>query len=491
MTKSFKILIADDNLDNILLLKRRLRRDNYLFYTAQDGQAALTEAKRILPDLILLDVNMPKLDGFEVCHRLRAFEATRLTPIIIITAAKTSLEDQVTGLGLGADDYLTKPVNYRELAARVERKLQVKVLEDELRRQKEELEVILTSTTDAVLRIGPDGQVHFLNPAGARLFGLADSFSAVAGADDQHHYQNILAKHPHCVTALEQVKTEVRQQPANCEIELADGRTMLMNVAPVTLPGPQLDGWVLVLRDITHLKEIDRLKSVVIANAAHDLKNPLSSALLYLELLVEKLPEQNDLPYKLAVSALQSVERMKHMTTHMLDLDRLETGQVLEIYPCDIVALAHDTLRQMANLAQQQAIDLVVELPSAPLMIPGDPIYLGQAIANLLHNALKFTPAGGMVTFSLKPEGQNVIIAVADSGPGIAPEYQAHIFDRFYRVKDQSNLKHTAGSGLGLAIVKAVVTQHQGLVWLESQPGQGSTFYVSLPRLATEERPHG
>ncbi len=125
----FKIIIADDTPDNVDLLKRRLRSPNYTFYTAADGQEALTLTRSIAPDLILLDVNMPVMDGFEVCRRLRMNKNTRDIPVIIITAARISTEDQITGLGLGADDYLTKPFNHHELVARVARKLQVRELQ--------------------------------------------------------------------------------------------------------------------------------------------------------------------------------------------------------------------------------------------------------------------------------------------------------------------------------------------------------------------------
>ena len=475
-SKPFNILIADDNPDNIHLLERRLRKDNYIFHTAMNGQETLEQVERISPDLILLDVNMPIMGGFEVCRRLRDNDATRAIPVIIITAAKTSIEDQITGLGLGADDYITKPFNPRDLALRVERKLQVKALEDELRRQKEEMSAIVFSAADAILRVGADNHIQFCNPAAQRLFNCANPPVG-------QHYDDICKHCPALELGFQQIKPDANSQISGYEVEMDNGKTIFVNVAAVGVPGKQYNGWVLILHDISHLKEIDRLKSNIIANAAHDLKNPLSSAILYTELLVESITDHNSDQYTLATSALHSIERMKQMTLHLLDLERLENGNILDITACDLVEIGQSLVQQMSGLAQKQNIHLTASLPDTPVMVEGDFVYLSRAVANLMSNALKFTPAGGTVTVSLKQKDQAAIISVQDTGPGIPPNHQARIFNRFYRVKDQKETREKIGSGLGLSIVKSIVTQHQGTIWLESKEGVGTTFHISLPVL--------
>ncbi|OQY31328.1 MAG: hypothetical protein B6243_08610, partial [Anaerolineaceae bacterium 4572_5.2] len=285
-SRSFNILIADDNHDNIHLLERRLRNENYIFYTALDGQETLDQVEQVSPDLILLDVNMPVMNGFEVCRRLRDNEATRSIPVIIITAAKTSIDDQITGLGLGADDYITKPFNSRDLIARVERKLQVKALEDELRRQKEEMSAVLLSAADAILRIDANKRIQFCNPAARRLFNCTTSPTNL-------RYDDICSNCPGLKMGFKQIKPGASKQTAGYEVEMDDGKTIFINVSAISASNQQHDGWVLVLHDISRLKEIDRLKSNIIANAAHDLKNPLSSAILYAEMLVESIADQS------------------------------------------------------------------------------------------------------------------------------------------------------------------------------------------------------
>ncbi len=478
-SRSFNILIADDNLDNIHLLEHRLRKENYIFHTALDGQKALEQVERIPPDLILLDVNMPVMDGFEVCRRLRDNEATRSIPVIIITAAKISIDDQITGLGLGADDYITKPFNPKDLIARVERKLQVKALEDELRRQKEEISAILSSAADAILRIDAGKRIQFCNPAAQRLFNCANPPTGL-------HYGDVCSGCPALEMGFEQVKPDINKQTAGYEVEMDDGKTIFINVATISAANQQHDGWVLVLHDISRLKEIDRLKSNIIANAAHDLKNPLSSAVLYTELLVESIADSNSDQYALATSALRSIERMKQMTVHLLDLERLENGDILDIQACDLVEIGQDLVHQMNGLAQKQHIHLTARLPNTPVMVAGDFVYLSRAIANLMNNALKFTPPGGTVTITLEEKEGRAIISVQDTGPGIPLAHQARIFNRFYRIKDQQATREMIGSGLGLSIVKSIVSQHQGIVWLESKEGEGTTFYISLPILNSQ-----
>ncbi len=477
-SRSFNILIADDNYDNIYLLERRLQKENYIFHTALDGQETLDQVERVSPDLILLDVNMPVMDGFEVCRRLRDNEATRSIPVIIITAAKVSIDDQITGLGLGADDYITKPFNSRDLIARVERKLQVKALEDELRRQKEELSAVLLSAADAILRVDANKRIQFCNPAAKRLFNCTTPANL--------RYDDICSNCPALKLDFEQVKPDASKQTASYEVEMDDGKTIFINVSAISASNQQPDGWVLVLHDISRLKEIDRLKSNIIANAAHDLKNPLSSAILYTELLVESIADPNSDQYTLATSALHSIERMKQMTSHLLDLERLENGDILDIQACDLVEIGQDIIHQMNGLAQKQNIHLAAMLPDTPVMVAGDFVYLSRAIANLMNNALKFTPPNGTVTLNLEEKEGRAIISVQDTGPGIPLDHQARIFNRFYRIKDQQETREMIGSGLGLSIVKSIVSQHQGIIWLESKEGMGTTFYISLPVLQSQ-----
>jgi len=282
------------------------------------------------------------------------------------------------------------------------------------------------------------------------------------------------------------MRSDASAQPVGYEVELDNGKTIFINVATISASNQQHDGWVLILHDISHLKEIDRLKSNIIANAAHGLKNPLSSAILYTELLVESISDQSSNQYTLATSALHSIERMKQMTIHLLDLERLESGDTLDIQACDLVEIGQDLVHQMNGLAQKQSIHLTAMLPDTPVIVAGDFVYLSRAIANLMNNALKFTPPDGTVTIKLEEKEEKAIISVQDTGPGIPLDHQARIFNRFYRIKDQQETRGMIGSGLGLSIVKSIVSQHQGMIWLESKEGIGTTFYISLPVLESQ-----
>jgi len=245
-------------------------------------------------------------------------------------------------------------------------------------------------------------------------------------------------------------------------------------------------GWVVALKDITLLKQLDRYKSQMIQMASHDLRAPLGVAMGYLELLGDELepltPQRSRILNKLEAT----LQHMQQLIADLLDVERVESGadrvSVLTDVGELVAAVVHD-LREAA-LSKQQTLELHAT-PVPPIL--GDPVHLRQVFTNLVDNAIKYTPEGGQVQVSVKLEDCQLLVEVRDTGYGISPAAQAKLFQRFFRAK-AAGTEHIAGTGLGLSLVKTIVEQHGGRITVESIEQQGSTFRVWLPVTTTNEQ---
>jgi len=237
------------------------------------------------------------------------------------------------------------------------------------------------------------------------------------------------------------------------------------------------------MQDITHLKELDRIKSDFVSTVSHDLRSPLTAILGYVELIGRAGPvtdQQREFIHRVQMS----VNNITSLINDLLDLGRIEAGfdTRKEIVPlAAIIQYAVEGLRTRIN-EKGQILTLSIEekLPS----VLGNPVRLRQLINNVLGNSVKYTSRGGQIGICLRAEAGQVIIQVSDNGPGIPPADQPYIFDKFYRASNVPN--DVPGTGLGLAIVKSIVENHQGRIWVDSTLGQGSIFTVVFP-IADEE----
>lgn len=243
-------------------------------------------------------------------------------------------------------------------------------------------------------------------------------------------------------------------------------------------------GTVTVLNDITTLKKLDQVKSDFVSMVAHEIKGPLNSVLMLLNNVESGLAgDLTDKQSEILGRVSERVKSMVSLSAELLDLAKIESGLInQEKEELDIGAL----LAQQADLCREKAaaksIDLVVAPPDLPVVAMGNRTNLQEVMANLISNALRYTPEGGRVVVSAGVEESFAVFAVTDTGYGIAPEEQERIFQRFYRVKTEQT-RSISGTGLGLAIVKSIVETHNGMIRVESQPGEGSTFRVYLPKI--------
>lgn len=257
------------------------------------------------------------------------------------------------------------------------------------------------------------------------------------------------------------------------EIDLEDGRVFNAQLSSIDHIGR-----VVVMQDISHLKELDRLKSEFVSTVSHDLRTPLTTIQGYIELL-ERAGSLNEVQQDFIGKALHSLSHITALISDLLDIGRIEAGYDLEMYPFRINDVIQQSLDAHTMLIEQAELYTVTSIPDEPLWIHGNARRIRQVLDNLISNAVKYNRPGGVVRVTAEPGADYVIISIEDQGIGIPLEEQPKLFERFYRVHTPE-VEDIRGTGLGLSIVKSVIEKHKGRVWVRSYPGKGSTFAFIL-----------
>ena len=240
------------------------------------------------------------------------------------------------------------------------------------------------------------------------------------------------------------------------------------------------EAW-LVLEDVTELRRLQRIRTEFIDNLAHELRTPLTTVSLLAETLAL---EAGDLPPRTA-DRIAKIEvetgHLVQMVNELLDLSKIESGSAaLLVSDVDLSRLAHATVERLSLFAERHDVRMTVEADGAIPLVRGDGERLGQALLNILHNAVKFSPAGAEVAVRVVADEQEVVVTVQDHGPGIPRSALTRVFERFYK-GDRARTRGVGGTGLGLSIARHVVEAHGGRIWAESEEGSGSTFGFAVP----------
>ena len=249
-------------------------------------------------------------------------------------------------------------------------------------------------------------------------------------------------------------------------------------------------GALFVFHDITRLRELERTRQEFVANVSHELRTPLSMIKGYTETLLDGAKDEPERATRFLQIIDRHADRLNFLIDDLLAISKLESGQMpLNRQPIDLRTLAGRAIDQFAARAMERSVTLANEVVEG-LSADVDADRLDQVFVNLVDNALKYGRAGGRVTVSGRAVAEGMIeLAVQDDGPGIPPEAQARVFERFYRV-DKARSREQGGTGLGLAIVKHIVQAHGGKAWVRSEPGCGATFLFSLPQLPADDAAH-
>jgi len=356
---------------------------------------------------------------------------------------------------------------FHEMARRIEEKV------EELTRERTQLGAMLSSLFEGIVALDHQGRVLFLNPAAEQLF-------AVRSADVRDRpFLEVLRQSP-----LNEVLTQTlsTHQPVHKEIALhtPSERVISVNSLPVNY-GEAQTGVLAALHDITALRKLENVRREFVANVSHELKTPLTSIKGYAETLLEGALEDPKHNRAFIQTIHEHANNLARLIDDVLDLSTIEAQRVMYRFEAvDFKEVTERIIKALEPMARTKKVTLINDLPPGLPKVRADREKLAQIIMNLIDNAIKFNKAGGEVRVTGERKEGQMHFAVSDTGRGIPPEDLPRIFERFYRGnKDRSH--EIPGTGLGLAIVKHLIEAHQGTVFAQSVPGQGSVFRFTLP----------
>jgi PAS domain S-box-containing protein len=465
-----RILIADDNTDMRGYLARLLRR-YWQVETVADGEAALTVARQSLPDLILSDVMMPRLDGFELIRELRTDTRTSSIPIVLVSA-RAGAESAIEGLEAGADDYLVKPFSARELVARVRANLELARLRVDIAEleataaERARAERVLMTLPDGVFIVDASGNVDLWSPAAAQITGLATD--AVVGSPVERALGGWHALAPRL--------SERQGKATTYPFQVGDREIWLSLVAT-----PYVDGMLYAFRDATEAARLEEMRRDVITTVSHELRTPVSSIYGAAATLAGgDVPLTDDTREQLIQMLHTESERLSRIVGDLVTANSLAGGDTRQpAGDCDVAALVKRVLERArgrcpANLKLHKRLPE----PAEPLSV--DEERLEQILDALLDNAIRYSPDGGDVELAVERSAGAVRFSVRDTGIGIDTTDQPHIGEKFYRA-DPEQQTGAAGLGLGLYICHQLAASMNGRLWFESSLEAGSTFSLELP----------
>jgi signal transduction histidine kinase len=464
------ILVVDDHAVNCELLDAMLAPQGYQVEQAYSGPEALAIADTRRPDLILLDVSMPGMDGFEVATRLRDRDETRLIPIVMVTALG-DLEHRVRGLESGADDYLVKPVNRAELLARVQSTLRLSYFRRQVD-ERQKLDLILADVSDGILITNADGAVREASPSARRLLGLGDAAAGRALGDLWGPLHGAPEDLPGAIA---------RGQALDFVLQRDEPPLFLAaSLRPVIDPDGAATAAVLSVRDVTRETLEHKLQQDVLSLVSHKFRTPLTVVTLWTKMLREEdCGPLNDQQREALTAMGQASDQLRGLLEGMLSYlewtKRLRGAHRRRLSFKEL----ESTLSQRAQEVVVAPHRFVIERDPEGQVVVDDDLFL-EALVELLRNAVKFAGDKPVtVRVELRRDGARALVSVSDNGPGIPPEQLGRIFDRFYQVEtDFTGQVH--GVGLGLALVKTAVEALGGTIHVKSQLQQGTRFEIVL-----------
>lgn len=470
-----RILVVDDDDALLNLVALSLRRRGYQVEQANDGFSALKILASQPPFSVLItDLMMPGMTGQELLREARKMDEH--LEVVVVTAAP-DLESAITAMRAdGAYDYLLKPFeSMSHLLLAVERAvshrrliLERAQLSQQIKQEAERLRALINNTGDAILSAGSDGVLQIINPAAERLLGK----TGLVGKDASTSLPPPLA----ALIANWQVVGGTL--PAVVEMPWPDGTVQMISLTPVPEEGETHWGWVAVLRDITHLKRIEDVKSQMMIETASKIQTPLAqamNALVELNLLTiqnERASEVVQRLYKIwkriqewgeDLNALLRIDSGKNLNPRNIDLN----VTITEIYTC-----------QARELQRSNGVRLEVNLqPNLP-QVYADPDLIHRLLVGLISRAAGRSPAGGSIRLYAQHHNDQVWVTISDDGPAVSDEDLPHIFEKTFA----NTTSPASESGLEMALVKTIIDRMGGQVWIGGQGKKGSTIFVCLPQ---------
>ena len=493
-----RIVVVDDNPATLYATSHVLRAAGFVVTEGATGKQALEFAARGT-DLLLLDVNLPDIHGFDVCRRLRQDPRTTRLPVIHLSATFVKEINKAEGLDAGGDGYLTHPVEPPVLVATVNAFLRARRAEDEMRTSETKFKAIFDNAPSGILLLDENLTYLEVNPAMCGLLGRAR---------DEIVGQPLSAFLPSGTSADPQEIAHALEANGSWRgifpLRKADDTLVHLEwyISAHSFPGVRLA----VVTDITERIRLEHerndllaseraaraqaerasyLKDEFLGTLSHELRTPLNSILLWTQMLLQRVTDTEQV-----TRGLTAIERNTKMQTQLisdlLDVSGIISGKLrLDVQLLDLAATIKSALEGLIPAIDAKELGLKTWFDPRVGMISGDPARLQQVVWNLVNNASKFTPKGGHIEIRLERIDGHVEIIVSDTGQGVEPDLLPYLFERF-RQGDVSSNRTSGGLGLGLAIVKHIVEMHGGTVAASSAGhGQGAKFVVRLPVAAS------
>ena len=502
--QTISILLVDDIEEKRYVTAHTLKRAGFHVIEGENGIDCLRLAKgRPRPELIILDVKLPDLDGFEVCRRLKSDPVTGSIPLLLLSAYFVESENKVLGLQSGADAYLAEPISPDELIATVSALLRVRRAEEEAQTLARHWQQTFDAMSDGVGLLDTQGQFMRCNESFRLLLGKPKD--EIIGRACGDVLVDLLGAGG--VSPFSLMRQSLARQAAEHE---AGGRWFHLTVDPVLDECGNLSGAVYIMAEITARKQIeealrtanaqltaanaalaeaDRRKDEFLAMLAHELRNPLAPV-RYAVQIMNTAGLKEPLLQRQTEIINRQVGHMAHLLDDLLDVSRISRGKIsLKKERLDLRLVAEQAIEVSRPLLTSRSHRLEYTRPEEPVWVDGDATRLAQILDNLLSNAAKYTEPGGQITVSVKILGRpgaaasEAMVSIRDTGIGIAPEMLPHVFDLFAQA-DHSLDRSQGGLGIGLTMVRSLVALHGGAVGACSDgPGKGSEFVFRLPLL--------
>ena len=472
------ILLVDDNPDNIELLQHSLKGTNHNVHHAYSGPDCLTLASDICPDLILLDIQMPGMSGYEVCRKLKSRPKTSHIPIIFVTAMYTDDTSIVKGLELGAHDFITKPFKPRELVARVNVMMRISQTEREIRHTRDYFHNILNNSGELILSTDIEGNVVLANDLSKQILN-----------------EDILNNKPFWNIAKDPYLLEMRfhevismGNPLYFDFIIIGQADKIYEtectISRLMDEDKNIIGSVVIIRDVTSKKKLEqtlmkneKLSALgrMLAGVTHEVNNPLANIIGHSELLkklndLDKIKNSNDIIYKESMRARDIVQRL-------LKFSRIGNSKLTKVH---INLLIQETMAVLNYNLKNKDIKIETDLCSNLPFIVGDPQQLQQVFINIITNAEQAmfisSVKNPVIKIKTITDVNGVHISIEDNGPGITDCNLDKIFDPFFTTKTESE-----GTGLGLSVSYGIIEKHNGHITAGNLPENGAVFHIILP----------
>ncbi len=477
------ILVVDDSNSIRYRMNEILTNNGYEVILRENGEAGVLAALEFSPDLIIMDINMPKMNGYQACRMLKSYPQTKIIPVAVFTTENETSE-KVKLFDIGVEDFIIKDADEEEVIARVSGLLRWKNNRDKIIRDKNKLGSLLDSLSDSVIIADNSGRLVYFNRSAAQRFGLIPELIK------DKLVRELLPANDRVVEMFSRIENRHELDDYELTIEI-DGEEKIFNAGTsrVFVDTSEDVGSAVILKDITAERVAEKLKSEFYSMIAHELRTPISVVLGYSRLILEgKAGEVTELQRDFLKAVEERGKILMKLVNDFLEVSRLENNFVnLKIDEFDISELVVSVVDGLKLLADNKNIKLTFDGGGKPLSIDGDRDKMEHVLVNLIENGIKYTEEGGRVAVSCMHDDDGIRVEVSDTGIGMDEDEQKFIFDRFKRLS-KAEKKKIKGTGLGLAIVKDIVDAHGGRIHVESKEGEGSTFRVWLPgRLESPE----